>query len=168
MISAVLCCVLAERMGYCVATFFTCLCHYQLPITTVAASPLTHTQTHKSQVVDTHRDVERKAVLQMLAISLHPCSSTSQSTQSPSALTHSTSTNSTAALTRGTSGSSISSSTGVTGSNTDLAHMKGGSGHHLLLTLTVDGVNVHSLPNARLRCQVRVDCVLLTVVCVCV
>lgn len=95
-----------------------------------------------TQVVDAHRDVERKAVLQMLAISLLP--------QTPSAAPSS------ATLKDSSSGGSLEDKT----QQQEQQHMQDTQdsirlqASQLLLSLTVDGVNVLSLPNARLRCQV--------------
>eukprot|EP00967_Tisochrysis_lutea_P062043 scaffold79569_cov21-Tisochrysis_lutea.AAC.3 len=92
------------------------------------------------QVIDAHRDVERKAALQMLAISLPSAVSPVPSVAALKGLLDSTG-----------SSSSTGSMADTHGSGGDVSMRS--SSQHLLLALTTDGVNVHSLPNARLRCQ---------------
>ena len=88
------------------------------------------------QVVDTHRDVERKAMLQMQII--FPATESATVAKDSSVRGGS--------LHPGNISHPSPSSAAVAAAQQQ--------NRQLLLSLTVDGVNVHSMPNARLRCQV--------------
>lgn len=80
------------------------------------------------QVVKTHRDVERKAILQM-AVARVATSGSVPSTP--------------------TAAAAAAASSGATGQQATQTQ------RHLLLSLTEDGVNVRSLPDAMLRFQAQ-------------